>query len=270
MSRMFVRGASFPSAPLVFLLVAVISLLQFPSNLFLRTVSIPGGIIINEIVFILGLPLTVVLALHYDIAKIFPLKAPKTATVIASLLLAVPVAMLIDYGAAASEAVFPMPERYHELMDRLMSFSGNWEFVLKLFVLCILPGICEELFFRGFCQTSLETRWGADKAMFITALLFALLHANPWYFHLYFLLGLFLSWVYARSRTLWIPVICHIVNNAWTFVNHALGNEYPLRGAASSVDLSLVIGGAAAVVIFGHLFKRSLTVTSPSNLKRRP
>ena len=252
------RGRSVPAAPLVFLLVAVISLLQFPSNLFMKTVSIPGGIIINELVFIVGLPLVAVLALHYDASKLFPLKAPRVLTLLAAFAVTVPIAMLIDYAASATEAILPMPASYHELLDRIMAFSGGWEFALKLFVLCILPGFCEEFFFRGFCQTSIEAKWGIKKAMVITAVLFALLHANPWYFHLYFLLGLFLSWVYAVSRTLWIPIVCHIINNAWTFINNSLGVDYPVKGATSFADISLVIGGVFLTILFGSLFKKSL------------
>lgn len=255
--RLFSIGQALPGLPLIFLLVAVVSLLQLPANYLMTAVSKNLGIFVNEIFIIVGIPLAIMLLLGFDLPKLLPFKTPKASMWIFAVLLSVPVAMLIDYSAAASEAFLPLPLKYHEFLNELMTYSGGFEFAIKLSLLCILPGICEEIFFRGICQTTLGTRWGTKTAIIVTAVLFAILHGNPWYFHLYFLLGFFLSWVYAASKTLWIPITCHIINNAWTFTNHALGVKYPLRGFSAPVDVLLVIAGILFAVFFASAFRKT-------------
>lgn len=255
--RFFSVGEQTPGTPLIFLLVATISLLQIPANLLMKSVSFNLGIFVNEVFIIAGIPILVTYLLGFDRSKLFPVKNPKLVPLIFAALLAVPTALLIDYAASAGESILPLPQRYHELLNQLMVYGGNGGFFLKILVLCILPGFCEEIFFRGFCQTPLEMRWGKNKAIIITAVLFALLHGNPWYFHLYFILGFFLSWVYAVRRTLWIPITCHIINNAWTFINHTLGIKYPIDGFSSPVDVLLMLSGIVFMLFFAFAFRKS-------------
>ena len=236
-----------PRLSLVFFLVAIICFLQLPANFIIKSVSLTGGILVNEILIIAGLPLMIAYFFRFDKSRLFPFTTPKFSTWVMALLLTIPVALLIDYGAKASESIFPIPAPYREVLDQLMAFKGPYQFILKFFLLAIVPGFCEEIFFRGFCQNSFEAKWGKNIAIIVTAVLFAVLHGNPWYIHLYLVLGFFLSWVYALSRTLWIPITCHILNNAWTFINHALGVEYPLKGFTDFVDLIII----TAVIVFG-------------------
>ncbi len=253
-------GQPLPGVPLILLIVAAVSLLQLPANYILVSVSKNAGIVLNEIVVILLLPVSLLYFLGFDIFKVLVFRRTKNAVLVSAMILSVPVAMLIDYAASASELAFPLPQRYRDIMEGIMAYSGAAGFIVKYFILCVLPGFCEEIFFRGVCQTSLEARWGKNAAIFVTAALFAILHGNPWYIHLYFLLGLFLSWVYAESGTLWAPIICHLVNNSWTFANHALRIEYPLKGFGSSVDIAIILGGivlaGAAYASFKHFIRR--------------
>lgn len=255
--RLFSVGQPLPGTSLIFLLVAIISILQLPANILMKSCSFTLGIFFNETVVIAGIPLLVAHCFGFEKSRLFPFKPPKINTLIYAAILAVPVALLIDYAASASESFLPMPARYHDLLNQLMAFEGEGQFLTKLFVLCVLPGICEEIFFRGFCQTSLEIKLGKWKAIIITSALFALLHGNPWYFHLYFLLGFFLSWVFAVSRTLWIPITCHIINNAWTFINNALKIEYPFKNFTGPLDTLIITGALMLFAVFASLFNLS-------------
>lgn len=246
--------SNLPHLPLAFFLVAIICFLQLPANFVIKTVSLPGGILINEILIIAGLPLALSYLLGFDKSRLFPFFSPRFSVWITAVLLTIPVALLIDYGAKAGESFFPIPAKYREILDQLMAFKGPWQFILKLFLLAIVPGFCEEIFFRGFCQNTFEAKWGKNIAILVTGILFAVLHGNPWYAHLYLVLGLFLSWVYSIGRTLWIPITCHILNNAWTFINHALGVEYPLRGFGNPIDIIIIISAVIFLTCIGYKF----------------
>ena len=96
----------------------------------------------------------------------------------------------------------------------------------------MIPGVCEEIFFRGYCQSAFAYHRGNTFAILMTGAPFALLHGNLYHIHLYFLLGCFLSLTYAVSRTLWTPIACHVFNNVWTFTNHTLGTTPPIEGTS--------------------------------------
>ncbi len=270
LKRLFSVGQPLPGLPLIFFLVAIVSLLQLPANYIMINISKDLGISINEIFVIAGLPIAMLLLFGFDISKLLRFKAPKIPAFIFAAAMSVPVAMLIDYAASASGSLLPLPQKYHEVMDQMMVYSGNFGFAVKLLVLCLLPGVCEEIFFRGICQTPLENRWGTSIGIIVTAALFALLHGNPWYFHLYFILGLFLSWTFAVTRTLWIPIACHVINNAWTFLNYSLGIDYPIDGFGSATDILLMLTGIIFAFFFAFAFMKTARITSPSIRSRHP
>ncbi|PIU57782.1 MAG: hypothetical protein COS89_03655 [Deltaproteobacteria bacterium CG07_land_8_20_14_0_80_38_7] len=260
-NNFFYGGRPLVAHSLVFLTLGVISLLQIPINFIMKKYSMDTGILINEFAVIAGIPLIIAASLHLDITKLFPLKKPAFNMIIIASLLTLMIALLIDYTAVATEFFFPLPKEFREIMNRLMEFKGASGFIYKLFILCIVPGICEEIFFRGFCQTSLTAKWGKTVAIIITGFLFAVMHGNPWYLHLYFILGVLLSFVYAFTQTLWVPIVCHIINNAWTFINHSLKIEFPLNIPIYG-NIILVI----TVVLFAMiLIKKFKTHQNPSD-----
>lgn len=74
----------------------------------------------------------------------------------------------------------------------------------------LLAGIGEELIFRGLVQDGLEGWLGAPLALWVSALLFGLLHAmTPAYFVLATLMGLYLGLSYLASGNLLVPILAH-------------------------------------------------------------
>lgn len=75
--------------------------------------------------------------------------------------------------------------------------------------------ITEEFLFRGLLYRWLRDRWGTWAGIFLSALIFALIHpptagAAP----LIFLLGLALAWLYERTGSLKPGMVLHGANNA--------------------------------------------------------
>lgn len=254
--RIWGMGTPYPSHSLVWMIVACVALLELPASAIIHQVNLGLGVVLNEIVFILGISLLVVHVMKFNGKKIFPLKLPRARSVIPLLIAIAGMVIVIDYLTWASEQVWPLPMRYQTALDSIMSVSSPLGFVYKLMLLCFIPGICEEIFFRGFIQTSLAHAKGKWFGIIIAAALFALLHGNPWYFHLYFILGLFLSWMYSVSATLVIPIACHILNNTWTFTNHTLGTTLPLEGASTITSVLILIAGIAFLIIGSIWFSK--------------
>ena len=100
-------------------------------------------------------------------------------------------------------------------------------FFLSVFVLAILPAIGEELIFRGIILNGLRTRFNDIASIFISAILFALMHQNLQQLIYPFLLGSIMAWAVVRSGSLISSVIIHFTNNflvvLLTFIQNMTG-----------------------------------------------
>ena len=90
----------------------------------------------------------------------------------------------------------------------------------------VIAPIVEEIFFRGFIFAGLRPRYGWQKAAFISALLFALLHFTLTAILPIFILGLIFAYLYQVSDSIWPPILMHMLTNAL-----ALGAAYAVANA---------------------------------------
>lgn len=86
-------------------------------------------------------------------------------------------------------------------------------FLLLAIALVILAPVCEEIFFRGYLYPALRNRVDRTPALIINGVMFAAAHFEIIGFLPRALLGIGLSYVYERNRTLWAPIAGHAVYN---------------------------------------------------------
>jgi uncharacterized protein len=74
--------------------------------------------------------------------------------------------------------------------------------------------ICEEIFFRSFTLMGLRRGMSVTPAIILSALIFALAHADPASFPVLFIIGMALAIVRLRTHSIWPSIILHTLNNA--------------------------------------------------------
>jgi membrane protease YdiL (CAAX protease family) len=127
--------------------------------------------------------------------------------------------------------------RFREVAARLPA----GQVVAFTLVMGLGPGFGEELFFRGYVQTRLARRWGAARAILVSALLFGALHLDPVQSPLAAGLGLYLGYVAWRTGSVWPAMAAHAVNNMVAVLSAAL-----IRGELGrGVTLALLGAGVA-------------------------
>jgi len=84
---------------------------------------------------------------------------------------------------------------------------------LAIFTLSALPGLCEELFFRGYVQSRLVAAWGGWAGLVLPTLVFALAHFDLQHSFFVLPLGAWLGYVAWRTGSTWTAVLCHAFNN---------------------------------------------------------
>ena len=99
--------------------------------------------------------------------------------------------------------------------------------VINYLTIVLVAPVLEEFFVRGILLTRWTVKWGVPRAILASSVVFALLHPNY--------LGAFcfacvMAILYIRTKSLFIPMSLHIVNNltAWIMVSLTLDTDVPI------------------------------------------
>jgi len=114
----------------------------------------------------------------------------------------------------------PIQKIQETVMQTLGNYLAdcNW---LELALLASLAGIGEEVLFRGFLMSWVETWGGYWPALIISSLAFGLMHAVTWVYTVFACLaGMYFGWLYdaAGERNLLPPILCHSLYDFLAFV----------------------------------------------------
>ena len=93
-----------------------------------------------------------------------------------------------------------------------LPLTNGWWLILNIFLLAVLPAICEELLYRGIIFNGLR-KLGNIKAVFISALFFALAHGSAMQLFYQFILGIVLAFVVLKTGSLLTSMLVHFLNN---------------------------------------------------------
>ncbi len=109
----------------------------------------------------------------------------------------------------------PVSYRENLIYDTLNDAKATSWFILFLLVLDVgvIGPIAEEVFFRGFLQQALVRRMGTIGGVLLASFVFAAFHVDIAYFAPLFLSGLLLGILRVVFRSLWAPILLHIINN---------------------------------------------------------
>lgn len=111
-------------------------------------------------------------------------------------------------------------ERSAEIMlDRILNTSSWGGFISNIFLIAVMAGISEEILFRGVLQKIfIDWTRSIHLGIIITAIIFSAIHFQFFGFFPRVILGVILGYLYIYSRSLWIPIIAHTVNNGLTII----------------------------------------------------
>lgn len=105
---------------------------------------------------------------------------------------------------------------------------------IGVITVAIVGPIAEEVCFRMGVINLLRNKGTTNhRAIFISAVIFAVIHFNPSQMVCAFIMGLFLGYLYVKTQSLVLPIVCHILNNGlsiilgWVFgLEHKMSDWY--------------------------------------------
>lgn len=155
----------------------------------------------------------------------------------------------------------PMPEKLEAMMSSMM----EGPFWVTILAVSVFAPFFEEWLCRGMILRGLLQRMKPAWAIVISALVFALIHLNPWQAIPAFVFGVIFGYVYYRTGSLKLTMLMHCVNNTFSAV---IGRIEIFKDAESFLDvfstgsyIALSILCAAMVVFF---FFRIHSIPIPS------
>lgn len=148
--------------------------------------------------------------------------------------------------------------------------NGTGDVVLVILVLCVLPALGEELMFRGVILKSLESA-GTARAIFLSAIIFALSHFNPAQLVHQFLLGALLSYITVVTGNIIYACVIHLLNNVIALF---IGNIIPAYDALAvmSGTNALIMAGicvVGAIILYPSVYALVRTAGKPEYKGRR-
>ena len=112
-----------------------------------------------------------------------------------------------------------------ELTNSLLSTTSFLEMLWLVLIVGVLTGIAEEMFFRGaLLGTFLQKSVNKHVSIIFVAAIFSAFHMQFFGFFPRLLLGIWFGYLVVWTRSLWVPIIAHALNNSLVVVATYLAN----------------------------------------------
>lgn len=245
-----------PYYGMMYFVVAMLGLYYIGTKLQLKNLT--TGLIQTQ-VFLILLPVLVILRIiKADNKKVLKLNPTKPVNFLIVPFIAVSGAIIVTMIGQLINMIYPYPSEYLKQLSELMKMPD-----LKLWqiyaIIAILPGICEEIMFRGFVFKFFEGQ-GKWMAIIISAILFAVFHLDPYRFVPVLLLGILLGWLMVKSGSIYVSMFSHALNNALALTFSQLENTAFIKKIMISNDnlnwwlaVPTVIILTVSLYIFNHV-----------------
>ena len=249
---------------LIFFVIALLLLFYIGGSW--QKADLGKGLVQTQLLLIL-LPVILVLrVLKLNTREVLRLKAPKVKELVLIPFIAIPAAIIVSMLGQLINSIFPFPPQYLEQLGKL--FQLNMPLWQQILVIAVLPGICEEIMFRGFLIRFYEN-YGNKVAIIVSAILFAAFHLDPFRFLPVLILGLLLGWLTLRSGSIFNSMLSHALNNGFALFITVFGTSAwlkPLLKDADSMQAWLVAPAAVILIVALYLFYK---VTAPAEQNSR-
>ncbi len=146
-------------------------------------------------------------------------------------------------------------EKMKDLTIFLTQFRTFEQFLLGFVVIAVIPGIGEELLFRGLLQNKLKQVFGnVHIAIWTAAIIFSAIHFQFYGFAPRMLLGAIFGYLYHWSGNLSYAMLAHFVNNGFTVLLMYLYQqqkvEMDIEKEQIPPDMALLSFTLVAVLLF--------------------
>jgi membrane protease YdiL (CAAX protease family) len=123
------------------------------------------------------------------------------------------------------ETVRLMEQSQLELIRNVL--ESNMGLISNVAMLALVPGICEELLFRGYAQRQFERAVGPAVGILLAGVLFGLYHLRPSQLLPLTVLGLYMAYLVWRTGSLLSAMAVHVMHNGLAVAGARYAESHP-------------------------------------------
>lgn len=176
-------------------------------------------------------------------------KMPLEVETIRKMLLSILTGAALGIGVNNILAMTPLLRMSSGFKEANEAFFAG-EIIFELLGSCLLIPIAEELLYRGVVYKRLRLLAGAVPAVFLSALIFGIMHVNLVQFLYAGILGLLLAFLLEKTGFLYAPVLAHIAANVAAVVRQETGwLAFSYERTAGGIGFTVCVLCIAAALI---------------------
>jgi len=256
--RRYIKPRRVPSASLAMLTVAII----FPAYFYAQqSAADPTAdpsrvrlmLMLTQVFFIAAPALFIAWYTRCNLRETFSLRMPAPPHAIGALLLAVsawPVSTLIFQLQARLNGMDAAALAPFADLERLLTTGPLWAIVLAL---AVVPAVCEEVLFRGLLTSGLRTKLSVLHTAIVVGLYFGFFHVLVEKLAVTILLGIVLTLVCIKTRSIFAAMLVHVANNGLALLATRvewIARLYGVEAEASPIDIRIDLRTAVFVGCF--------------------
>ncbi len=164
----------------------------------------------------------------------------------------IPLALIMMLWIDFIASLIPMPDWVAEVFEQAFNLS-----LPNIIMISLLAPLFEEVLVRGLVLRGYLLNYTPNKAIIASAIFFGAIHMNPWQFIAGFISGIFLGYLYYKTKSLIPTMFVHFMNNSLS----VLFSFYYTNSDASFIDMmgsSIYYTLLAVSLGIGYLLFRKL------------
>ncbi len=178
-----------------------------------------------------------------------------------------PVIVLVSYAflVVGEFSIFLLPEpagfwkKLFDMMNQSLEEIFNNK-ILGFLMVAVAAPVLEETLFRGVLLRALLKKFNPWTAILLSAVAFGIFHMNPWQFLYATVLGIWLGYIYWKTRSLFYPIIIHMVLNGTAFFAAQMVDTAATEGLVEQLtgkDLTrflIAVGWSAVLIMIAYFY----------------
>lgn len=208
------------------------------------------GLIATELI-VAGIGILYCLITRVKISEVLPMKKITLRDFFGCVLLLISTYMVSIISALVMPLIYPpCASEAAEISDMLY---GNMNYLSTLFVVALLPAICEETIYRGAILSSFRGIKKEWIAMVVVGLFFSINHLSILRGPFTFVLGMVLTYVVIKKNNILLSMMMHFMLNGFSAtLAYVMSKSTDLTAAAeSSASTSTTLMSIGAFLILG-------------------
>ncbi len=175
---------------------------------------------------------------------------------------------MVQYVYQINKAI-PLPDWMMDMenstgniLEAIISKENFYEIIANVMLIAVIPSIGEELMFRGLIQQQIGRILNNEHlTVWIAAAFFSAIHMQFQGFFARMVLGALLGYLFVWSRSLWIPMIVHFLNNGlqvlMVYVMNIKPSEMDKVGDTDKLHWTMGLASLMLVIMIGKYIREN-------------